>query len=91
MAGYAATIAVLPSTTLISNDFALYGSRSLGMDTGTGNANGADYRVPLAPSTQYSLSLWARLEASSAAAFNIGRSETTYTTGTASQTPLPPQ
>jgi|GEM_PF-2871453 len=54
---------------------AKFGSRALQIVTGGAAGNGAAYSVPFKATTQYSLSVWARKDAGSAAAFNISFQE----------------
>jgi hypothetical protein len=60
---------------LVSTAFARFGTYSLHLRTQSAANNGMEFRAGLKPSTQYSLSLWARRSTGSAAAFNIGRAD----------------
>ena len=66
------------NTIASSTDMAYFGNRSMKLATGTIAGQGAKYMAPLQPGTQYSMSFWARKDSSSAATFNVGRSDTFY-------------
>ncbi len=60
-----------------STEHANFGAYSLKVVTGTSAAagNGAEYRYPFLPNTQYSLSFWAKKDTGSSTAFAVGRAD----------------
>jgi|GEM_PF-1092700 len=68
-----------------SDDSSNFNSRSLKFVTGTGNGDRVSYPYSAQPSSRYTLSFWGRRDTSSTNTINVGRSDTTYSTGTASQ------